>query len=51
MSTTGKRYMDRTHDRSGKKVLDARTKAVLRAVLTEPRGKAVDAYLRARTKA
>lgn len=48
MSTTGKRYMDRTHDRSTRKVLDARTKAVLNEVLTEPRGRAVEAYLRSR---
>ena len=48
MSTTGKRYMDRTHDRSTRRVLDARTKAVLNEVLTEPRGRAVEAYLRSR---
>ncbi|MBK8613722.1 MAG: hypothetical protein IPN85_09545 [Flavobacteriales bacterium] len=48
MSTTGKRYMDRTHDRSARKVLDARTKAVLNEVLTEPRGRALEAYLRSR---
>jgi hypothetical protein len=49
MSTTGKRYCQRTHDRSLEKVLDARTKTVLRAVLTEPRGRALDAWLLART--
>ncbi|MCC7502663.1 MAG: hypothetical protein IT229_09050 [Flavobacteriales bacterium] len=48
MSTTGKRYMDRTHDRSTRKVLDARTKAVLTEVLTEPRGRTLEAYLRSR---
>ena len=48
MSTTGKRYMDRTHDRSARKVLDARTKAVLNEVLMEPRGRALEAYLRSR---
>jgi hypothetical protein len=48
MSTTGKRYCERTHDRSLDKVLDARTKTVLRTVLTEPRGRALDAWLRAR---
>ena len=49
MSTTGKRYMDRTHDRSTRKVLDARTKAVLNEVLMEPRGRALEAYLRSRS--
>ncbi len=51
MATTGKRFLDRTHDRTGRKVLDARTKAVLTAVLNEPRGKALEAYLRARSTA
>jgi len=48
MSTTGKRYCQRTHDRSIDKVLDTRTKTVLRTVLTEPRGRALDAWLLAR---
>lgn len=38
----------RTKDHSDERVLDARTKAVLSSVLTAPRGKALDAYLRAR---
>jgi len=49
MATTGKRFLDRTQDRSGHKMLDARTKAVLNTVLSEPRGKALEAYLRARS--
>ncbi len=49
MSTTGKRYHERTHDRSSRKVLDARTRTVLRTVLQEPRGRSLDAWLLART--
>jgi len=49
MATTGKRFLDRTHDRSTHKVLDARTKTLLSAVLSEPRGKALEAYLRVRS--
>lgn len=49
MSTTGKRYYQRTHDRSIDKVPDARTRTVLRTVLTEPRGRALDAWLLVRT--
>ena len=47
MSTTGKRFAKRTSDKSIHRVLDARTKAVLNAVLEEQRGAALDAYLRA----
>ena len=50
MSTTGKRYIERTKDRSAERVLDARTKAVLESVLNEPRGGAVRAYLLAKGK-
>lgn len=39
MSTIGKRFVDRTHDRSGQRIIDARTKAVLSAVIAEPPGK------------
>ena len=45
MATTGKRYIDRTHDTRASRVLDARTKAVLNAVLSEPRGASLRAYL------
>jgi len=47
MSTTGKRFAKRTSDKLIHRVLDARTKAVLNAVLDERRGAALDAYLRA----
>lgn len=47
MSTTGKRFAKRTSDRIIHRVLDARTKAVLNAVLAERSGTALDAYLRA----
>ncbi len=47
MSTTGKRFAKRTSDKFIHRVLDARTKAVLNAVLMEQRGGALDAYLRA----
>lgn len=49
MATIGKKFAERTHDKQMNKVLDASTKAVLNAVLSEPRGAALDAYLRART--
>jgi hypothetical protein len=47
MSTTGKRYIERTGDRTGCRMLDARTKAILNSVMKEGRGRALDAYLRA----
>jgi hypothetical protein len=45
MSTTGKRYIDRTHDKRASRVLDAKTKTVLSAVLSEPPGECLRAYL------
>lgn len=47
MATTGKKFAQRTKDTTMQRVLDARTKAVLNSVLTEPRGRALSAYLRA----
>lgn len=47
MATTGKKFTKRTQDPMIHRVLDARTKAVLNAVLTERRGQALTAYLRA----
>ncbi|MBS1582282.1 MAG: hypothetical protein JST66_08800 [Bacteroidetes bacterium] len=48
MATTGKKFAQRTKDTTmQQRVLDARTKAVLNSVLTEPRGAALSAYLRA----
>lgn len=45
--TTGKKYAQRTKDASAQRLLDARTRSVLNAVLTEPKGKALNAYLQA----
>lgn len=45
--TTGRRFAQRTKDQRSLHLIDARTKAVLQALATEPRGKAVQAYLRA----
>lgn len=49
MATIGRRFAERTHDKQMNKVLDASTKAVLNAIMSEPRGAALDAYLRACT--
>lgn len=49
--TTGKRFAQRTKDHSDQRVLDARAKALLTAILTERRGHALAAYLRAMGKA
>ncbi|MEO8069498.1 MAG: hypothetical protein ABI599_17505 [Flavobacteriales bacterium] len=48
MATIGKRFAERTQDKQMNKMLDAGTKAVLSAVLTEPRCTGLNAYLRAR---
>ncbi len=45
MSTTGKRYIQRTHDKRASRVLDSTTKAVLNSVLSEDRGNGLRAYL------
>lgn len=47
MSTTGKRYTDRTGDRSVRRILDHRTRSVLDRVLSEQRGQRLEAYLMA----
>ena len=45
--TTGKKYAARTKDTSTMpRLLDQRTRAVLNAISSEPKGKALDAYLR-----
>lgn len=45
--TTGKRFTQRTKERAPEqRVLDARTRAMLNAVLSAPKGKALDVYLR-----
>lgn len=46
MATTSKKFAARTNDRSVHRVLDARTKAILNAVLSEQQGNALAAYLR-----
>lgn len=50
MATVGKKFSTRTQDPMIDRVLDARTKAVLQAVATERRGKALAAYLLASGK-
>ncbi len=50
MSTTGKRFAKRTSDKVIHRVLDARTKAVLNAVLDERPGHSLDAWLRAKDR-
>lgn len=46
--TTGRKYAMRTKGNGTlPRLLDHRTRAVLSAIGTEPKGKAVDAYLRA----
>jgi Fe(3+) dicitrate transport protein len=47
MTTIGKRYLERTKGKDDQRVLDTRTRSVLNAVLSEKRGKALDAYLKA----
>lgn len=47
MSTTGKRYFDRTGDPSVRRILDQRTRTVLDRVLHEQRGQRLEAYLMA----
>ena len=47
MATIGKKFAERTQDKQMNKMLDASTKAVLSAVLSEPRGAGLSAYLRA----
>lgn len=47
MTTVGKRYLVRLHREGQDHVIDAHTKAVLKAVASEDRGKALAAYLRA----
>lgn len=46
MATTGKRFAKRTSDKVFRRVLDARAKAVLNAVLAGRPGHALDDYLR-----
>ena len=45
--TTSRKYVQRTKESMDQRVLDARTRAVLNAVISEPRGRALEAYLRA----
>ena len=48
--TIGKKYTARTKDAKAERIIDQRTRSVLNAILTEPRGNALNAYLRSRTK-
>ncbi|MDQ3101542.1 MAG: hypothetical protein M3R08_09150 [Bacteroidota bacterium] len=45
--TTGKKFAKRTSDHVVQKVLDHRTKSILNAVISEPRGRMLSAYLKA----
>ena len=45
--TTGKKFAKRTSDDTVKKMLDHKTKSILNAVISEPRGLALSAYLKA----
>ncbi|MGV3637202.1 MAG: hypothetical protein ACO1NQ_06095 [Flavobacteriales bacterium] len=45
--TIGRRSAKSTKDQTLKRVLDVRTRAVLHAISCEPRGHALNAYLRA----
>ena len=47
MTTTGKRFIQRTKDKGTSRIVDYRTRSVLDAVCSEKRGKAQDAYLKA----
>jgi hypothetical protein len=50
MSTTGKRYVARTGDHRAERVLDARTRMVIKAVMHAPPGGSLKAYLQATSK-
>lgn len=45
--TTGRKFTERIKDASTEKVLDHRTRTILNAVLSERRGSALTAYLKA----
>ena len=45
--TTGKKFAKRTSDTSVDKMLDHRTRTLLNAVISEPRGSMLAAYLKA----
>lgn len=45
--TTGRKYIKRTKGTGTQRVIDARTRTILNAVLSEPRGSALAAYLKA----
>ncbi|HQV51488.1 MAG: hypothetical protein IPI00_04610 [Flavobacteriales bacterium] len=48
--TIGKKYAARTKDTKAERILDERTRSVLNAILTEPKGNALSAYLRTRSR-
>ncbi len=48
--TTGKKFAQRTSESSVEKVLDHRTRTILNAVIREPRGRTLSAYLKAMKK-
>ena len=50
MVTTSRKFTKRTQEPTANRVLDSRSKAVLNAILKEPRGHALEAYLRSQGK-
>ncbi len=51
MTTIGKRYLERHEQDEAPRLIDARTKTILRAVASEEPGRALNAWLRALSKA
>ncbi|MBX2983268.1 MAG: hypothetical protein WBB32_09430 [Flavobacteriales bacterium] len=50
MVTTSKKFTKRTQEPTAERVLDARSRAVLNAILKEPPGHALEAFLRSQGK-
>lgn len=48
--TIGKKYAARTNDTKAERIIDQRTRSILNAVLAEPKGNALSAYLRTRSR-
>lgn len=47
MTTTGKRYIQRTRSKDPDRIIDARTRSLLNSVLQVERGRTLEAYLMA----
>ncbi|MBP6310945.1 MAG: hypothetical protein WAR83_00435 [Flavobacteriales bacterium] len=48
--TIGKKYAKRTKDTKAERIIDERTRSLLNAILTTPKGNALSAYLRTRSR-